>query len=138
MNSDKPCRHEFVIKFQRKLKGLERRLVATPIYLPVGFKTADFSHLGENSYCFCKSCRARLYPKRTNAEKAQARVALALGKQQALEAESAVDDTADEGTTTADISVEELELESLELEDLQDGTVTIPPDEGTCQLTGDE
>src|SRR6185295_20146566 len=70
-----PCRHEFVRIYQRKLKGLERRLVATKAYLPVGFKMTDFGHLSEGSYCFCTKCRARLFPKRTAADKAQARLA---------------------------------------------------------------
>ncbi|MCW5821895.1 MAG: hypothetical protein KIT34_03780 [Cyanobacteria bacterium TGS_CYA1] len=72
-NQEKPCRHEYVRIFQRKLKGLERRLVAQKAFLPVGFKIGDFQHLGENSYCFCSKCRARLYPKRSAAEKEVAR-----------------------------------------------------------------
>lgn len=69
------CKHEFVRIYQRKLKGLERRLVATKAYLPVGFKMTDFGHLSEGSYCFCTKCRARLFPKRTAADKAAARQA---------------------------------------------------------------
>lgn len=72
-NQEKPCKHEYVRIFQRKLKGLERRLVVQRAYLPVGFKIGDFQHLGENSYCFCSKCRARLYPKRSAAEKELAR-----------------------------------------------------------------
>ena len=72
-NQEKPCRHEYVRIFQRKMKGLERRLVAQKAFLPVGFKIGDFQHLGENSYCFCSKCRARLYPKRSAAEKEVAR-----------------------------------------------------------------
>ncbi len=72
-NQEKPCRHEYVRIFQRKLKGLERRLVVQRAFLPVGFKIGDFQHLGENSYCFCAKCRARLYPKRSAAEKEVAR-----------------------------------------------------------------
>ncbi|MDX2107241.1 MAG: hypothetical protein SFY67_12640 [Candidatus Melainabacteria bacterium] len=72
-NQEKPCKHEYVRIFQRKLKGLERRLVAQKAFLPVGFKIGDFQHLGENSYCFCSKCRARLYPKRSAAEKELAR-----------------------------------------------------------------
>lgn len=72
-DQEKPCKHEYVRIFQRKLKGLERRLVAQRAYLPVGFKIGDFQHLGENSYCFCAKCRARLYPKRSAAEKEVAR-----------------------------------------------------------------
>lgn len=127
------CRHEFVRIFQRRLKGLERRLVATKAYLPVGFKMADFGHLGEGSYCFCSKCRTRLYPKRTAAEKAAAKAALAAEKAMAaaglaIDEETSVEaaDTADDTNEEAgvpDIHVEELELETTELEDLEDGAV---------------
>src|SRR5207302_1238211 len=136
-----PCRHEHVRIYQRKLKGLERRLVATKAWLPVGFKQADFSHLGEGSYCFCTKCRARLYPKRTNADKAQARLALAASKLQQSEAAEAdtsmevalesdvlqvemqaeAERAREEETVKADIRVEELEIEAVELEDLEEG-----------------
>jgi hypothetical protein len=126
--------------YQRKLKGLERRLVATKAWLPVGFKQADFSHLGEGSYCFCSKCRARLYPKRTNAEKAQARIALAASKEAQAELEAqleAQDEVMEEvGTEQASIHVDELEVESVELADLEDGTVSLPQTD--CQLTSDE
>lgn len=133
INTEAPaCRHEYVRIFQRKLKGLDRRLVATKAWLPVGFKQADFSHLGDGSYCFCSKCRARLYPKRTNADRAQARLALAASKeaqaeQDAFDAlvEEIVEDT---GTSAASVHVEELEVESVELEDLEDGSVSLPPD----------
>jgi hypothetical protein len=83
-----PCRHEYVRIFQRKLKDLNRRMVCTKAYLPVGFKMGDFQHLGENSFCFCATCRARLYPKRSQAEKAEARIQLAQGKALKLEQQS--------------------------------------------------
>ncbi len=83
----KPCRHEYVRIYQRRLKGLDRRLVATKAYLPVGFKVGDFGHLSEGSYCFCVTCRKRLFPKRSQAEKDQAR----LEKQQAKLAGIAAD-----------------------------------------------
>ena len=86
INPEKPCRHEYVRIYQRKLKGLERRLVSTKAWLPVGFKVGDFTHLGEGSYCFCATCRARLYPRRSQAEKAQARVAFAQGRANAAAA----------------------------------------------------
>src|SRR5437016_588018 len=138
--TEQPCRHEYVRIYQRKLKGLERRLVATKAWLPVGFKMTDFSHLGEGSYCFCSKCRARLYPKRTNADRAQARLALAASKQQALEASEAeqVEESTDEANVSANnIHVEELEVESVELADLEEGTVAIEGG-GECQLSGDE
>lgn len=83
----KPCRHEYVKIYQRRLKGLDRRLVSTRAYLPTGFKLGDFGHLSEGSYCFCTKCRARLFPKRTNADRAQARLAALAGKQAEAELE---------------------------------------------------
>jgi hypothetical protein len=151
-----PCRHEHVRIYQRKLKGLERRLVATKAWLPVGFKQADFSHLGEGSYCFCAKCRARLYPKRTNAEKAQARLALAASKLQQSEAAADGDgdavllesdvlaaemadekERAEESVAASDVRVEELEIEAVELEDLEEGAVAVESND-SCNLSGDE
>ena len=144
-NAEKPCRHEFVRIYQRKLKGLERRLVATKAYLPVGFKMADFGHLSEGSYCFCSKCRARLYPKRTNADRAAARLALAAGKQAQLEADLLLEEGGERGeggeemmpaTKDVSISVEEMEVESVELADLEEGSVDLPED--NCQLMSDD
>jgi hypothetical protein len=140
------CRHEYVLIFQRKLKGLERRLVATKAWLPVGFKPTDFSHLGEGSYCFCSRCRARLFPKRTNAEKALAKAALAAEKAQALIAAHEVTDSVDgeigeaaedAANASADIRVEELELEAVELTDLDGGSVNLSDAQSSCSLTED-
>ncbi len=61
----KPCKHEYVFIFQRKLKDLDRRLVRTRAYLPTGFTENDFNHLGLQSYCFCAKCRKRLHPKKS-------------------------------------------------------------------------
>ena len=80
-----PCRHEYVIIFQRKLKGLERRLVGTRAYLPVGFKMGDFKHLSVGSFCFCSKCRKRLFPKRTQREKEEARLERKRAKEAELE-----------------------------------------------------
>jgi hypothetical protein len=142
-----PCRHEYVRIFQRKLKDLNRRMVCTKAYLPTGFKMGDFQHLGENSFCFCAKCRARLYPKRSQAEKAEARVQLAQSKALKLEQQSMlgadlieevgatalkkllmhvdsneddedVDDSDDENSSKADVHVEEMETEAVEVEDL--------------------
>lgn len=74
MSEESTCRHEYVIIYQRKLKDLERRLVGTRAYLPVGFKMVDFKHLSPGSFCFCTRCRKRLFPKRTQAEKEAARL----------------------------------------------------------------
>jgi hypothetical protein len=152
MTENVPCRHEYVRIFQRRLKGLERRLVGTKAYLPVGFKVVDFAHLREGAYCFCTRCRARLFPKRTAREKAEARLALAAEKLQAASEfvdenveDAAVEDIAAEDVATDDstpvnaaaIHIEELELESTELEDL-DKAVTIPDDEESCGLSQDE
>lgn len=114
--------------------------MATKAWLPVGFKMTDFSHLGEGSYCFCSKCRARLFPKRTNAEKAQARLAAAATKQaqlDALEAAELGEEVTDEEVSTPDIDVEELEVESVELADLDQGAVAID-DDSSCQLSSDD
>lgn len=140
------CRHEYVKIYQRRIKGLERRLVSTRAYLPVGFKMADFGHLSEGSYCFCTKCRARLFPKRTAAEKAAARVqaqnlkALAeeamlapeefseLQESEAVETaelESSDDSTegrSESSESSAVIRVEELEIDALELEEISESS----------------
>lgn len=137
------CRHEYIRIYQRKLKGLERRMVSTKAWLPVGFKPTDFSHLGEGSYCFCSKCRTRLFPKRTNAEKAHAKAALAAEKAQALLAlemgdsgDSDLDlldaDTLDDAPAPTKISVEEMEIESVGLEDLEEGSVNITEAQSSC------
>jgi hypothetical protein len=73
MSSDTAnCKHEFVRMFRRRLKGLERRLMSTKVYLPGGLKMGDFDHLDEGAYCFCVNCRCRLFPKKTRAEKERA------------------------------------------------------------------
>jgi len=142
--TENACRHEYVKIYQRKLKGIERRLVATRAYLPVGFKMGDFQHLGEGSYCFCSKCRARLYPKRTQAEKAQARLALAQGKLQAEElaeevaAEALVEVAAITKETTETIHVEELELESVDVQDIEAEGVKLADDEETCNLLDED
>lgn len=148
MNLEKPCRHEYVRIFQRKLKGLERRMVATRLWLPVGFKIGDFGHLSEGSFCFCATCRARLYPKRSQAEKAAARLALALGKaaqtdiealEEGLEGETLPESVqSQEGTINTDIHVEELELESVDVQDIEAEGVKLADDGESCNLTGDE
>lgn len=144
MESEAPaCRHEYVRIFQRRLKGLDRRLVATKAWLPVGFKQTDFAHLSDGSYCFCSKCRARLYPKRSPAEKAQARLDLAASKEAAAAAALAEHDAVDEGlldelgTRQVSIHVEELEVESVELEDLEGGSVNLPDDKD-CTIATDE
>lgn len=131
------CRHEFVRIYQRKLKGLDRRLVATKAYLPVGFKQTDFQHLSEGSYCFCSKCRVRLFPRRTNAEKLQARLArqaeAALASGEAADLVEATEEVIDEALTekkeSQSVEVEELEIDALELEDLEEGTVESPAEE---------
>ncbi len=144
----KLCRHEYVKVYQRKLKGLERRMVAMRVYLPVGFKVGDFSHLGEGSYCFCSDCRTRLYPRRTTADKTAARVALAMGKAAAAaEAELAMSESVDAllesmdaqevAQNTTDIHVEELELESVDVQDITAEGVKLSDDEESCNLTDD-
>jgi hypothetical protein len=137
---DKDCRHEFVKIFQRKLKGLERRMVVTRAYLPIGFKPGDLNHLGEGSFCFCAKCRLRLYPRRTQAEKAAARLALAAGKVKE-EVEMLEESHADppvEKELVADIDVEELEQEPVDVQDIEADGVKLADDDSSCQLASDE
>jgi hypothetical protein len=147
--TEKPCRHEYVKVFQRKLKGLERRMVAMRVFLPVGLKVGDFSHLGEGSFVFCTTCRGRLFPRRTAADKAAARVALAMGKAAAAAgAEMALTDNVDAllesmdaqevAQKTLDIHVDELELESVDVQDITaEGVKLGDGDEESCNLTDD-
>lgn len=144
---EKPCKHEYVRIFQRKLKGLERRLVAQRAYLPVGFKLGDFQHLGENSYCFCTKCRTRLYPKRSQAEKELARQERAkqrLDKLSAeaenesdleldMEVEPEQDSQDDEKESDVNIHVEEMDVELVGVEDIVQEGVKLQMDE-----SGDE
>lgn len=131
---EKPCRHEYVKIYQRRLKGLDRRLVSTRAYLPTGFKLGDFGHLSEGSYCFCTKCRTRLFPKRTNAERAQARLAALAGKQadaelenlERLELEQEQDQENNEVQLKdgQDVQIEELVTESADIEasDIEEGS----------------
>jgi len=139
------CRHEFVTIFQRRLKGCDRRMVATKAYLPVGFKMGDLNHLGEGSYSFCSKCRTRLYPRRTNAEKAAARIALAQSKLLAAEneanEENAIETAADVALepeiAVVNISVEELEVESPDLQDIEaEGVKLCDVEDEPCALDG--
>lgn len=144
---EKPCRHEYVKVFQRKLKGLERRMVVMPVYLPTGLKVGDFGHLGEGSYCFCSTCRTRLYPRRTAADKAAARIALAMGKAAAAAELSMADnvdalleslDAQEVVEKTIDIHVDELVLESIDVQDITAEGVKIgDDDEESCNLLDD-
>ncbi len=149
---EKPCRHEYVRIFQRKLKGLERRLVAQRAFLPVGFKLGDFQHLGENSYCFCTKCRTRLYPKRSQAEKELARQERAkqrLDKLSAeaenesdldldMEVESEQDSQDDEKESDVNIHVEEMDVELVGVEDIVQEGVKLSGDEDGDQCAADE
>ena len=161
MNEEKPCRHEYVRIYQRRLKGLDRRLVSTRAYLPIGFKQADFGHLSEGSYCFCTKCRARLYPKRTAADKLAARVALAQGKLnqlaeiselltpadlqelvgdvglESLESNESADTQDLEDNSSKDIHVEELELESVDAQDIEAEGVKLTEDADTALVEED-
>ena len=153
-----PCKHEFVRIYQRKLKGLERRLVSTKAYLPVGFKMADFGHLSEGSFCFCTKCRARLFPKRTAADKLQARLDNKAKLAAAMETkdidpdeDDAIDSSVDDfvsGLLSEDangeeesnknsgvaISVEELEIVPAELDDLSETSAEIEDDDEGDEL----
>ncbi|MBS1992456.1 MAG: hypothetical protein JSS86_09725 [Cyanobacteria bacterium SZAS LIN-2] len=163
----KVCRHEYVRIFQRKLKDLNRRMVCTKAYLPVGFKMGDFSHLGENSFCFCATCRVRLYPKRSQAEKAEARIQLAQGKALKLEMQQSAtaadlieevgakalaellmrvededegeqEEVEDENVPKVDIHVEELEQEVVGVEDIDVESLKANQEEESCELLDQE
>ena len=161
-NQEKPCRHEYVRIFQRKLKGLERRLVAQRAYLPVGFKIGDFQHLGENSYCFCAKCRARLYPKRSAAEKEVARQERLKQRQEKLfptaglsdsdiELDSELDNEDEkempdidqdpddeEKDSDVNIHVEEMDVELVGVEDIVKEGVKLSTDDEDDQCAVDE
>lgn len=154
------CRHEYVRIYQRRLKGLDRRLVATRAYLPVGFKLGDFGHLSEGSYCFCTKCRKRLFPKRSQGEKEQARlerqqakiagVAAAFAPRSLMgdeddesilsdneelgldEEESApvFEERVDEDKMTVEVTVDELEVESVDVEDIKAEGVKLVAEDG--------
>jgi hypothetical protein len=159
MTAEINCRHEYVRIYQRRLKGLDRRLVATRAYLPVGFKLGDFGHLSEGSYCFCTKCRKRLFPKRSQGEKDQARlerqqakiagVAAAFANANSLmgDDDSAIDElglddefqvkaadfdenVVDEDKMTVDVSVDELEVESVDVEDIKSEGVKLAAEDG--------
>ncbi len=142
------CKHEYVRIFQRKLKGLERRLVSTKAYLPIGFKATDFGHLSEGSFCFCSKCRARLFPRKTQAEKLQARLLKAQAAQaEGLEtvAEALLEEVGVEGlgaeteeTRFGDIHVEELEVEAVDVQDIEAEGVKLSEEDGEECLLDDE
>lgn len=133
------CRHEYIKIFQRRLKGLERRLVATRAYLPVGFKAPDVAHLGEGSFCFCSKCRTRLYPRRTAAEKAAARLALAAEKARAEELALAGGEELENQENSASVDVEELVIEAVDMQDIEAEGVKLSNDEDTsCDLLDQE
>lgn len=164
MVEEKPCRHEYVRIFQRKLKGLERRMVCTRAFLPIGFKLGDFGHLSEGSYCFCAKCRLRLFPKRTQAEKAQARLANAAslknkaslgGEAEELDLVSSVEgeindelledeikaaqvSDQDEDGPKIDIHVEELEPEMVDVQDIEAEGVKLNDEEESSVLSEEE
>lgn len=134
MSELEPCRHEYVKIIQRRIKGLERRLVATRAYLPVGFKQADLSHLSEGSFCFCTKCRARLFPKRTKDDKLKARIALQEAKMAQLEVSEQLADI----ETTQVIDVEELELEATEVEDINTDGIPVAEPVESCELSDED
>lgn len=158
MSSERPCRHEYIRIFQRKLKGLERRLVATRVWLPVGFKPGDFNHMGDAGYCFCSNCRARLYPRKTQAEKQRARLALAQGmisdgSAQAEQSEQSVEASQEMlqevmGSTAGSmqdnvvneetIHVEELEIESVDVQDIEAEGVKLASEDSSCDLNEED
>jgi hypothetical protein len=152
MTQEQPCRHEYVRIYQRRLKGLERRLVLTRGYLPTGFKSADFGHLGEGSYCFCSKCRARLYPRRTQAEKIAARLMLSQNKPtgedlqvvleelvgEATVIGDVVEDVGAETDTSQTINVEELELAAVDVEDIEADGVKLSSEDDSQEVSDED
>lgn len=147
------CRHEYVRIFQRRLKGIDRRLLSTKAYLPIGFKLGDFSYLSEGSFCFCSTCRVRLYPKRTNAEKEQARLLARAAKAQIAGQElidevgadllaevllNVEEDTDISGNTDKllDIHVDEMETQGVDVQDIEaEGVIlTDEEDDDVCSM----
>lgn len=118
-NAEKPCRHEYVKIFQRKYKGLGRRLVGTKGYLPVGFSIKDFAYLSYGSYCFCTGCRMRLYPTRVESPKLEKVEELKKDDMQLSE------ETIGSDSEMQVVNVEELQVESIEVSDLADKKVIV-------------
>ncbi|MBN9395281.1 MAG: hypothetical protein J0H83_08555 [Candidatus Melainabacteria bacterium] len=147
-DSAKPCRHEYVRIYQRKLKGIERRMTCTRAFLPIGFKLGDFNHLSEGSFCFCSKCRVRLYPKRTNAEKEQARLAARAGREaefaagadliEEVGADVLAEVLAEGDLDMIEISVDEMETIGVDAQDIANDGVKIESEEGDNALADDE
>jgi hypothetical protein len=155
MNQENPCRHEHVRIFQRKLRGLERRLAVTRAWLPVGFKLGDFGHLSEGSFCFCANCRARLYPRRTQAERLANRLAALQAhsaelaqageilpeKTEAVVLESSVkpgETMQDSGSGEQTVHVEELEPESVDVQDIEAEGVILAVEDSPANLNDED
>jgi hypothetical protein len=147
------CRHEYVKIFQRKYKGLGRRLVSTRGYLPVGFGVKDFTHLSYGSFCFCTSCRLRLFPTRVESTKEktekskQDEIQLSPILPTVEEVNPAADSWAEEsGEEIADnadpelqvVNVEELQLESVEVSDITDKNVIVNGEDNSELEEGEE
>ena len=142
MQNDKPCRHEYVKIFQRKYKGLGRRLISTKGYLPVGFSIKDFSHLSDGSFCFCATCRMRLFPARIDANKLQKNAESKQAESQVSILPIAIDesniDLTDNKDTSQVVNVEELQIESLDVSDLADKKVIVSGEDDPEEEEGEE
>jgi len=115
-SSDKPCRHEYVKIFQRKYKDYRRRMVSTRGYLPTGFSNKDFAFLNAGAYCFCTTCRKRLFPLRVETAKIDKTVLLIPNVQ-------AVDPI--DHTTSQVINVEELQVEPVDVSEIVDKEIKV-------------
>ena len=124
-NKEKSCRHEYVKIFQRKYKGLGRRLVSTKGYLPVGFSAKDFTYLGDGSFCFCTGCRLRLYPTRIDSPKLEKIEEPMKNEIQPGEDIPGEDIPADGDSDLQVVNVEELQVESIEVNDIADKKVIV-------------
>ncbi len=144
-NTEKPCRHEYVKIFQRRYKDFGRRMVSTRGYLPTGFSNKDFSFLTAGAYCFCSTCRKRLFPNRADTTKTAA--ANLLSAIPTLSTELPADPldnyTVEENATTPEsssqeIDVEELLIEQTDVTDLIDKAVIVNPEEDIESAEGEE
>ena len=108
--------------------------------------------MSEGSFCFCVSCRARLFPKRTQAEKAQARLLAAQGKALSQESQDLLDEVGADVLSevlaeseqieavreSRDINVDELVPESVDVQDIEAEGIKLTDEEESCELAEEE
>ena len=136
-NTEKSCRHEYVKIFQRKYKGLGRRLVSTRGYLPVGFSIKDFAHLSIGSFCFCTGCRARLFPARVDSAKSGKIEALKLNEVELISQSTELSEVSPIEDLQL-VNVEELQIESVDVSDISDQKVIVSGEDDLEEEEGKE